>query len=182
MIKKVLSSAILSIFLDKKAKKNFFAKRENDKLKNDSKNMQPTLITNRDSENTINGHVPDIKRQELIKNAVEVHKENSEVLADLSKSQKQRLRKLALQMLLGKSINSNKAHNEGILKTLAADTETPAERKILTQAQNTERQTLIKDALAAHKKYSKALDNLSKGQKKKLQRLAMQKMFGKIKE
>jgi hypothetical protein len=85
-------------------------------------------------------------------------------------------------MLLGKSINSNKAHNEGILKTLAADTETPAERKILTQAQNTERQTLIKDALAAHKKYSKALDNLSKGQKKKLQRLAMQKMFGKIKE
>ena len=112
---------------------------------------------------------------------MKAHKENSSVFKDLSEDQKQRLRQLAIQILL-KPNENNKIQNESIQKTTVADTKSPISGVVSTQATDKNRQTLIKNALVAHKKHSKALDSLSKKQKKKLRLLAMETMFGKTKK
>ena len=173
MIKKILSNALLSIFLDKKAKKNFNAIQ-----KKQEKNRQLKSKINNPSQDTAEKSSTNENRQTLIKNALRAHKENSRVLAELSEDQKLRLRAIAKQILLKPNENSN-IKNTCTEEIIFDDTKVPKSSNETVQTTGKKRQTLIKSALAAHKKHTKSLDNLSKQQKKKLQRLAMRTMFSK---
>jgi len=180
MIKKVLSNVILSIFLNKSAKKIFFALRKSHKLKNNSTNTPSIIVSKTPSKSIAEAHTPNVKRQQLIKDALEAHKENAHVLDNLSADQKRRLRQLSMKTMLGKTTKSKKAQNKVKKKLPAPDIKAPMERLAMARTQNNKRQTLIENAMAAHKKHSKVLDDLSEDQRKKLQLLAMEIMFGKI--
>jgi hypothetical protein len=181
MIKKIFSNVILSIFMNKSAKKNFFILQKNRKVKNNSTNMLSTLGSKKPSMIIAEAkvHVPHLGRQELIRNALEAHEKNANVLDNLSEDQKHKLQQLAMKTMLGKTIRSNKEQNKFKDKLPTADAKAPAERSARTRTHNIKRQTLIENAIAAHKKYSKVLDDLSEDQRHKLQLLAMQIMFKK---
>ena len=91
MIKKILSNAILSIFMDKSAKKSFYAARESRKIQNKSINMPAAIDTVAPITSAAVAKTLNIKRETLIRNAMAAHKEHSKVLDNLSKDQKQRL-------------------------------------------------------------------------------------------
>jgi len=55
------------------------------------------------------------------------------------------------------------------------------EKRKKSKVQQTQRQTLIKDAIMIHKKQSKLLDNLSESKKNQLREFAMKSVFN-IKE
>jgi hypothetical protein len=178
MIKKVLSNAILSIFMNKSAKKIFFALRKSRTSQSITANM-PSVVDSKKPLKSV-AKAPAAKRQALIKNALEAHMENANVLDDLSEDQKQRLQQLAMETMLGKVIKSNKAQNNMKKKLTAADAKAPMEKPTITRTLNIKRQTLIRNAMAVHKKHSNVLDDLSETQKLKLQLLALEIMFGKI--
>ena len=165
MIKKVLSNAILSIFMDKKAKMNFFAFLKNRMAKTNNEGTQSTIATNKSSQKSSKGLNAEKNRQLLIKKALVAHEENSHVLANLNEDQKQKLRQLAIQIFLN-TVKGNKSKYLGIEKTNAKNTRDTETTEVLTETENEKRKNLIKNALASHKKYSKALDNLSELQKK----------------
>ena len=75
-----------------------------------------------------------------------------------------------------------KAHKNNKISQNKIKTETSLKKLDKSQPQVNERQTLIKNALAIHKKQSKILDNLGKKDKKLLQLLALKTMLGKIKK
>jgi hypothetical protein len=102
MIKKILSNAILSIFMDKSAKKSFYAARESRKIQNKSINMPAAIDTEAPMTSAAVAKTPNIKRETLIRNAMAAHKEYSKALDNLSENQKQRLKLLAMRTMLGK--------------------------------------------------------------------------------
>lgn len=179
MIKKVLGNALLSIFMSKSAKKNFFALRSR-KSQNSGSKLPSAMNSKNPSKSAAKAHNPDINREDLIRNALEAHKENSNVLDDLNESQKKRLRQLAMQTMFEKSLKSNKAQKKFIKKPPFADTVSPTANSAKATSPSSMRQTLIKNAMVAHKKHSIVLGDLNADQKQKLQNLAMQIMFGKI--
>ena len=179
MIKKVLSNAIFSIFMNKSAKKNFFALRKSRTLQSNSANIPSVIGSKEPLKSVAKAHDPDVTRQELIRNALEAHKENATVLDDLNEDQKQRLQQLAMETMLGKSKKSNKAQNNVKKKLTSSDAKEPLEKPTIARTPDIKRQTLIRNALAAHKKHSNVLDDLSEAQKQKLQLLALEIMFGK---
>ena len=106
MIKKILSNAILSIFMEKSAKKNFIALRKNRNLQNNSASIPSTIASKANLKSGTDAQTTEVRREELIKNALEAHKKNSNVLDDLSEDQRKRLKQLAMQIMLGKSVKS----------------------------------------------------------------------------
>ena len=171
---------MLSIFMDKAAKKNFSAVRKSRKLQNNTANMPPAIDIRTPVESVALAPTPSVKRQALIRNAVDVHKECSKVFDNLSDDQKQRLQLLARHVMSGKLRKSHKAQNKSTNLPPATYTKAPEASVAVAQTPNIKRQTLIRKAMAAHKEHSKVLDNLSGDQKKRLQRLAMHTMLGKI--
>jgi hypothetical protein len=180
MIIKVLSNAILSIFMNKSAKKVFFTLQKSRRLQRNS-SREPSVIDSKVHPKSVSeAHTPDVKRQALIRIALEAHKKNLKALDGLSEDQKQGLKQLAMNLMFGKTIKRNKAHNKVTKKLPAADTKALAASSATTSTPYIKRQRLIKNAMAAHKKHSKLLSNLSEDQKQKLQLLAINVMFGKI--
>ena len=176
MIKQILSNALLSILMDKKAKKIFKGFQKKRVEKSIIENMQFKSSTHSSSEKFSGDLNTNKNRQSLIKKALKAHKDNSSVLEDLNEDQKQRLRQLAIKILLKSNKKSN-IYKERKQQTNIIDKKNSTPNKVLNQETSIKRQILIKNALAAHKKHSKALDGLSGNQKKKLQRLAMEMMF-----
>jgi uncharacterized protein with von Willebrand factor type A (vWA) domain len=183
MIKKILSNTMLSIFMDKSAKKNFFAVQESRKINNkENINVQPTKDTKLPVASMAGAHTQNVRREALIRNAVAVHKEYSKVFDNLSKDQKQRLQLLAMQAMFGKSRKSNRAKSKSTNLPPTTDTKTPIASVAGAHTPNVRRETLIRNAMAVHKEYSKVFDNLSEDQKQRLQILAQHTMLGKIKK
>jgi hypothetical protein len=75
MIKKIFSNAILSIFMDKSAKKSFYAARKSDKNQNKSINMPAAIDTIAPITSAAVAKTLNIKRETLVRNAMAVHKE-----------------------------------------------------------------------------------------------------------
>lgn len=109
MIKKILSNAMLSIVMDKSAKEKLQAVREQRKSLKEKREIPPEEAMVR----AALGPRPEIApakpkplsgedRQELIRNALAVHKQQSKVLDTLSPKEKKRLQLLALHTMLGK--------------------------------------------------------------------------------
>lgn len=102
MIKKILSNAMLSIVMDKSAKEKFQAVRENRKA------MKEGGKTASEAQQTTAGDAPEtgasegLDRQELIRNALAVHKEQSKVLDNLGENERRKLQLLALHTMMGK--------------------------------------------------------------------------------
>ena len=100
MIKKFISNVMLSIFMDKQAKEKFHA------LKKGHKKDKQGLATSVQTENAINQeNLSDSKsmsRQELIKRAMEIHKEKSKILDKLTLSERRKLKFIAMQVMKGK--------------------------------------------------------------------------------
>jgi len=181
MIKKILSNTMLSIFMDKSAKKKFCTERDIRKIKNkENANMRPAKDTKTPLASVTGAHTPNVRREALIRNAVAVHKEYSKVFDNLSKDQKQRLQLLAMQTMLGKSKKNHKAKSKGTNMPPATNTITPVASVAGAHTPNVRRETLIRNAMAVHKEYSKVFDNLSDDQKQRLQILARHTMLGKI--
>jgi outer membrane PBP1 activator LpoA protein len=180
MIKKILSNAMLSIFMDKSAKKKFYAVRESRKTKNNSANIPPVIDTKKLVTSKTVVHTQNIIRQTLVKNAVAVHKEYSKIFDHLGEDQKQKLKLLAMHAMLGNSKKSDEAQSKNTNIPPVIGTKAPKASVALAHTQRIKRQTLIKNAIAAHKKHSKALDNLSEDQKQRLQLLAMHTLCGKV--
>lgn len=179
MIKKILSNAMLSIFMDKSAKKSFYAVRESRKVQNKSINMPAAIDTIASMTSAAVAQCPNIKRETLIRDAMVAHKEHSKVLDNLSKAQKQRLQLLAMNAMFGKSEKSHRTNKKSTNMLPTTDTRAPVASTAVAQTPKIKRQTLIRNAMAAHKEHSKALDNLSENQKQRLQLLAMRTMLGK---
>jgi hypothetical protein len=97
----------------------------------------------------------------------------------LSKDQKQRLQLLAMNAMFGKSKKSRRANNKYTNMLSTTDARVSVGSAAVAQTPKIERETLIRNAMAAHKEHSKALDNLSENQKQRLQLLAMRTMLGK---
>ncbi|NQU56237.1 MAG: hypothetical protein HQ513_03310 [Rhodospirillales bacterium] len=93
MIKKFISNAMLSIIMDKQAKEKYHARKA---LKQGGtgpvKSENPPVLENQ-------AELEPMSRQELIKNAMAVHKEKSKVLDDLTINDRQRLHILAMQAM-----------------------------------------------------------------------------------
>lgn len=96
MIKKFLSQAMLSIVMDKQAKEKYQARKA---LKQSTK-APPQAEKPRVRENQA-GPEP-LSRQQLIQNALAVHKEKSKVLDDLTINERRKLQLLAMQAMKGK--------------------------------------------------------------------------------
>lgn len=75
----------------------------------------------------------------------------------------------------------NKTNKSNKIIQKKIKTETSSQSIDNSQPQTNKRQTLIKNALAIHKKQSKILDNLGEKDKKRLQLLALRTMLRKIK-
>ena len=75
----------------------------------------------------------------------------------------------------------NKTNKSNKITQKKIKTETSSKSVDNSQPQTNKRQTLIKNALAIHKKQSKILDNLGEKDKKRLQLLALRTMLRKIK-
>jgi hypothetical protein len=179
MIKKIFSNAILSIFMDKSAKKSFYAARKSDKNQNKSINMPAAIDTIAPITSAAVAKTLNIKRETLVRNAMAAHKEHSKALDNLSENQKQRLQLLAMNAMFGKSKKSRRANNKNTNILSTTDARVSVGSAAVAQTPKIERETLIRNAMAAHKEHSKALDNLSENQKQRLQLLAMRTMLGK---
>ena len=103
MFRKKISSAILSIFMNKSAKKKFFALRKSRKLQAEAKNRLFARDNKASSVSVAEADCDDIKRQKLIKSALETHKQNASVLDGLSADQKQKLQQLAIKIMFKKN-------------------------------------------------------------------------------
>lgn len=102
MIKKFLSNAMLSIVMDKSAKEKFHAVQETRKaLKNKDKLDDLADATPVPQSPAVDAP-PSVDRQELIRTALAVHKEQSKVFDNLNENEKRRLQLLAMHTMLGK--------------------------------------------------------------------------------
>ncbi|MBC8267985.1 MAG: hypothetical protein H8E36_04485 [Rhodospirillaceae bacterium] len=100
MIKKFISSAVLSIFMDKQAKEKYQAVKEG----RQARKRGPVQ-----HEQATNTAIPDhqgesrpMNRQELIESAMAVHKEKSKVLDELTVNERRKLQLIAMQAMKGK--------------------------------------------------------------------------------
>jgi len=100
MIKKIISETVLSLFMDKHAKEKFHAVQETRKArKRGAKGQAQAAESPVGKDATKN---TPMSREDLIKNALAVHKEQSKVLDDLSINDRQKLELLAMQAMKGK--------------------------------------------------------------------------------
>lgn len=105
MIKKFLSNAMLSLVMDKQAKEKYQAVRDSRKsLKGSDKNEIPKApipptVPQPPSERPLK----DMNREQLIRNAMAIHKKQTRVLDDLDPDELQKLQLLAMQAILGKT-------------------------------------------------------------------------------
>jgi len=99
MIKKFISNAMLSIVMDKQAKEKYNALKAQ---KQGSK--APAKAESLPDQDAPSGQAP-MSRQELIKNAMAVHKEKSKVLDELTVNERQKLHILAMQTMKLKDNN-----------------------------------------------------------------------------
>ena len=101
MIKKFISNAMLSIIMDKQAKEKLLAARENRKPVPEADS--PETLADEAIVKSFDMRSTDENRQDLIRNAMALHKEKSSVLDDLSEKDRRRLELLALHTMMGKS-------------------------------------------------------------------------------
>jgi hypothetical protein len=100
MIKKFISSAMLSIFMDKQAKEKYQAVKESHKARKQGP-QQPVQPANVPIQVNQEDSKP-MSRQELIESAMAVHKEKSKVLDELTVNERQKLQLIAMQAMKGK--------------------------------------------------------------------------------
>jgi len=93
MIKKFISNAMLSIVMDKQAKEKYHALKARKQGSKAPAKAAPPPVQDAQA-----GQTP-MSRQELIKNAMAVHKEKSRVLDDLTVNERQKLHILAMQTM-----------------------------------------------------------------------------------
>ncbi len=93
MIKKFISNAMLSIVMDKQAKEKYNALKDRKQGSKTPAKAEPLPVQENQAEQA------PVSRQELIKNAMAVHKEKSKVLDDLTVNERQRLHILAMQTM-----------------------------------------------------------------------------------
>lgn len=104
MIKKFLSNAMLSIVMDKSAKEKYHAVQEARKLLKEKKKSGQTSIDTHLPDPSPTIAAPSVDRQELIRSALAVHREKSNIFDNLNEIEKRRLQLLAMHTMLGKNI------------------------------------------------------------------------------
>ena len=100
MIKKFISNAMLSVFLDKQAKEKYQAVKESRKAHKPGLS-DPVQAENPPIQEGLADSQP-MSRQELIESAMAVHKEKSKVLDELTVNERQKLQLIAMQAMKGK--------------------------------------------------------------------------------
>ena len=93
---------MLSIVMDKSAKEKYFAVQESRKALKEKKKGAATPIVEPAAIEPDAKQEPSMDRQELIRNALAVHKEQSKVFANLNENERRRLQLLAMHAMLGK--------------------------------------------------------------------------------
>lgn len=93
---------MLSIVMDKSAKERLHAVRETRRSLKKNKNATKSKAIEAPPVAPVEKETPSLDRQELIRNAMAVHKEQSKVLDQLDENEKRRLQLLAMHTMLGK--------------------------------------------------------------------------------